>query len=510
MDLRSILNPIADNAPNDNEFQRTVFARDNHDSQGTVSAKDDDETVSQPSTADQNDGPFTTPTSHHRCSSATTIPTISRFEHTTDNSLILLPHKGCLYNRRAGRSPTRVPALPSPARRRRLNDQSDIAQPEHDTNINRFSVFIALLNYPELTLEFAKNLDIEDLVSLYATSKEFHMLVNTRFTAMIKAQWYGKAYESGSTFVHRCYKSLCMRDPARRINKTRPIELRFIPSLRWLRMVLFREATVDDIMRSMAREGHRMPKQMTLIIKKIWFTLDIGDNSRRIGLIHNVKFWSNKDLFFATMFFLKLDMRLTNPATGNGELGLRKMLLGQRSLSTLSKVLKREEMRTQLDMLRMLVRYNYEPARHKEMSILGVPPEEVGKLQYEGWGLRDTKFIGVDELVMREAVKRKLNLQNHYVDMMIYGYINKQTWEDIRTPMPRPIEEVDSEDEESESDETGVEKMGWFGEDGEEDEESGQDGEEEEAQMDVGQFGLAYAASTSKQRLGRFKGNPES
>ena len=514
MDLRTILNPVRHSSQatgpattNDNP-RSTALATSDNDSQATVSARDDDETVSQPSTEGQDDKAFTTPTKHHRRSSNTTVPTISRSATQMDDLIILSPSKGCLYNRRASKSPTRVPALPSPARRRRLNYQLGIPQPEHETNINRFGVFIALLDHPELTLEIAKNLDLEDLISLYAISKGFHMLVNTRFTAMIKAQWYGKAFESGSTFIHRCYKSLCMRDPDRRMNETRSKELRFIPSFRWLRMILFREEVVDDIIRSMAREGHRVPKRMTMIVKKIWFTMDLGDNSRRIGLIHNVKFWSNTDLFFATMFFLKLDMRLTNPATGNGELGLRKMLLGQRSLSTLLKVLKREEMRTQLDMLRMIVRFNYEPENHKEMSILGVPPEEIGKLQYEGWGMRDTKFIGVDELVMREAVKRKLNLQNHYVDMMIYGYIKKQRWEDVRTPMPKTVPVVDSEDEESEGEEEmGHEGVELFGEDSEEEKEGSEDDEEEEeeARMDID---LQSAAGTLKQKLGKFKGNP--
>ena len=199
---------------------------------------------------------------------------------------------------------------------------------------------------------------------------------------------------------------------------------------------------MDDIVQSLAAEGHRMPKRTRLTIKKIWFTIDISDNARRIGLIHNTTFWSDKDIFLATMFFLKLDMRLTHPAAGNGEIGLRKMLLGQRSLSTLAKVLRREEMKTQVDMLRMIVRYNYEPRRYRQMDIMGVPSHEIGKLQYEGWGAKNTKFIQIDELVMREAVKRKLNLQNYYVDMMIYGYVNKKTFQDIRTPMVTKENEV--------------------------------------------------------------------
>lgn len=366
--------------------------------------------------------------------------------------VILSPDKGSLYDRRASLPPSVVPVLPISPRRKSLHYLADDPPPpSHETKSRRFSVFNALLSYPELTLELSKQLDIEDLISLYAISKEFHFLINGRFTAVIRGQSNGKASESSKTFIFRCYKNLCMRDPARRLNETIPDELRFIPSFRWLRMILFREAVVDDILRSLAAEGHRVPERTRLTIKKIWFTIDISDNARRIGLMHNTTFWSNKDLFIATMFFLKLDMRLTNPTAGNGEIGLRKMLLGQRSLSKLAKVLKREEMRTQVDMLRMIVRFNYEPPRHRQMDIMGVPSHEIGRLQYEGWGAKSTKFIQIDELVMREAVKRRLNLQSYYVDMMIYGYINKKNFQDIRTPLRKQEEEAeeDSEDDAS-------------------------------------------------------------
>lgn len=356
------------------------------------------------------------------------------------------PNQGSLHNPRAKLSPTLVPVPPKPPRTkplRYLTDNSPSSQLEIYSR--RFSIFNALLKYPELTLEFSKQLDIEDLISLYAISKEFHILVNGRFTAMIMGQANGKASESCKTFIFRCYKSLCMRDPARRLNETKPDELRFVPSFRWLRMILFREAVVDDILESLAAEGHRFPKRARLTVKKIWFTIDVSDNARRIGIIHNTTFWSNQDLFLATMFFFKLDMRLTHPTVGNGETGLRKMLLGQRSLSTLANVLRREEMKTQVDMLRMIVQFSYEPTRHREMDIMGVPSHEIGRLQYEGWGAKETKFIQIDELVRKEAVKRKLNLQNYYVDMMIYGYINKKTFEDIRTPMQTKQDEAEEE-----------------------------------------------------------------
>lgn len=416
------------------------------------------------------------------------------------------PQKGALYNRRASKSPTRLPAvLPTPPRSDpapTLSRPSSAEPPTPELDFRKFSVFKALLTHPELTFEFAKHLELEDLISLYAISEEFHRIVNGRFTTLILGQSVGKAAESSRTFIFRCYKNLCMHDPGcRRIVEEKegttvkgraptttndPNKIRGIPSFRWLRMILYRETVVDEIIAVLASEGHRLPKRTSLTLKKIWFTLDISDNARRIGLIHNKVFWTNKDLFVATMFFIKLDMHLTDPVTGNGELGMRKMLLGQRSLSTLCKVLKREEMLDQLDVLRMLVRWNYRPALGTPTkSILGVPWPDVGKLQYEGWGYNTSKrFVQIDELVMGEAVKRKLGLHNHYLDMAIHGFVNKRTFEDVWTPeqvtemRPRELMEGASgaladTGEEEEGEETGEES---FGEESEES--AGEEGEE--------------------------------
>ena len=417
---------------------------------------DDDATISEASTEIMDEGMlneempdeemlgFNTPAKHRQTPLGNEPGTGIFANRSIVTTATLSPDKGSPSKRRVNPTPSLVLLLPRIA--------NDPPTTSHAISSTTFNVFNALLKHPELTLEFSKQLDIEDLISLYAISKEFHFLVNGRFTTMILGQSNAKAPESSKTFIFRCYKSLCMRDPARRLNETRPDELRFIPSFRWLRMILFREAVVDDILESLTAEGHRVPKRTRLTIKKIWFTIDISDNARRIGLMYNTTFWSNKDLFLATMFFIKLDMRLTHPSAGNGEIGLRKLLLGQRSLSMLAKVLRREEMRTQVDMLRMIVRFNYEPPRHGHMDIMGVPGHEIGKLQYEGWGVRRTKFIQIDELVMREAIKRKLDLQNYYVDMIIYGYINKKTFQDIRTPVRKQEDEaVEGEEDDTSS-----------------------------------------------------------
>lgn len=86
-------------------------------------------------------------------------------------------------------------------------------------------------------------------------------------------------------------------------------------------------------------------------------------------------------------------------------------------------------------------------------SVLGVPAEEVGMLQYEGWGVGGSrkKLLGVCDLVTREAFRRKLGLQRFYVDMMVYGYINKKTFEDIIRKPPPPAEDPEAEEGDNET-----------------------------------------------------------
>lgn len=314
-----------------------------------------------------------------------------------------------------------------------------------------FNIFSALLAYPELTLEYTKHLPVDTLLSLYAISQRFHFLVNARFTTLIMSHALAHSPESAGTFIFRCYASLCHFDPAARENlaRRRRGTVRWVPTFKWLKMIHFREMVVDEIITLMASEGHAFPDGMSLAIKKIWFTMDISDNFRRVGFMHNRTFWTDADLYLATEFIIKLDMRLTHPVTGTGDTGLRKMLLGQRSLSMLWKVLRREAMRTQLDMLRMVVRWNYEPPRDWNQPIMGVPPEQIGMLQWEGWGAagRHCLMMQIDQLVMREGIRRRLKLEECWVDMVLDGFVDKEKWVNFRVDQEVVVETVPEEDE---------------------------------------------------------------
>ena len=255
-------------------------------------------------------------------------------------------------------------------------------------------------------------------------------------------------------------------------------------------MILFREKVVDEIIQCMAEEGHRLPKRTSLVLKKIWFTMDISDTTRRIGLFHNKSFWPNADLFIATLFSLKLDMRLTDPVDGNGEIGIRKMLLAHRSLSTMWRVLMREELLTQLDMVQMYIRWKYRPRQeHRHMRLFGVPPREMGMLSCEGWGNSNKRLLRPDELVMREAVRRDMSLHKNYLDMMLWGHIDRRTgldwWPTAEECLQEDGDDLSGFEDSTENDEDEDES-----EDGDEDESEDGDEDEDEEVLDYADFDL--------------------
>lgn len=255
-------------------------------------------------------------------------------------------------------------------------------------------------------------------------------------------------------------------------------------------MVEWRERVVDEILALMQLEGLNFPAKTSKTLKKIWFLMDLPDNKRRVGLIRNTEVWTDDDLYRATEFMLKLDMRFTDPRTGSGSHDLRKLVLAQRSLATLWRVLKREELRTQLEVLRMAVKTNYVPPRFANLPVLGVPPKRVGMLQWEGYGKRPgSKLLQVDELLMKESIRRDLPLQAWYLDMALSGFVDKQEggeWKDVfRQDEVEVVEvEVDSEGEELEDDSEWETEDEYFRGEGSSEEDEEMENEENEEEWD--------------------------
>ncbi|KAL8997731.1 MAG: hypothetical protein Q9169_003060 [Polycauliona sp. 2 TL-2023] len=353
--------------------------------------------------------------------------------------------------------------IPPPAqdehKARSARNKPDIAAtpPESDhpkprTAHKTDGVFNRLLNYTELIFEIVSHLDVDHLLALYSISRDFHNLANSRFTTMMLSQSLARAPESARVFPFRCYRILCLRDPAMRRNEAKPdFQIRHVPGFRWLKMILFREQVVNGIVDCLERESLMLPTTVTLTLKKIWFFMDLSTNKLRDAMIRNTDFWTEEDIYLAHLFIMKLDMHLTCPMTGSGDLGLRKMLLGQRSLSTLLHVLRREQMRNTYEMMKMIVAYNYQRSDEQiqlDQPIFGVPPKKIGMLQYEGWGRNPgTLFHQFDDVLNWESLRRGLDVPRFYLDMVLYGFVDRATGLDIWTKEQRRRQEDDMERE---------------------------------------------------------------
>lgn len=317
------------------------------------------------------------------------------------------------------------------------NEPANKSAQKEDASL-KFDIFTAILGHPELLFMVAKNLPINTLLSLYAMSRDFHSIMDTRFATMILSQAVPKAPDSARIFQWKSYPGLCQPDPAKRnLHPYRPLaeqgKTRDVPTFRWLKMVIFREKVCHEIMVMMAEDGVRLPPQCEQSLKKLWYLMDTPDNVRRIGLMHNKRFFQDIDLFMLTMLSIKLDMRFNDPAEGLGTTGLKRMLLAQCSLSTLWRALKREVLKSQYDVLKMFVRWKWDPrSEDRGLSIFGIPPSEVGMMQYE-WhgrgGLRTLLMQPVD-LVMRECVKRSIDMRQFIKQFLTWGYTDAETLKD--------------------------------------------------------------------------------
>lgn len=250
-----------------------------------------------------------------------------------------------------------------------------------------FNFFGKLSAYPEIMMELATHLRIRPFMYLYSISKDFHAIINGHLMHTMLRCAQKRAPESARIFAFPFYKNLCTPDPVGRPNPENPTEIKLVPGLKWLQMVYHRERVVRDILAFLAREGHRCPKGMSISLKKCWFTMDLSTSKRRGQLMHNQSFWTDIDLYNIQMFCVKLEMRLNDPIDGPGDDGLRRLLLGQRGLSVMWRMFRREILKTPLDLVKMAVRYVFyrEPAK-QGLPMFGIPPEEIGIGHLEGWG----------------------------------------------------------------------------------------------------------------------------
>ncbi|KAG9720458.1 hypothetical protein KCU59_g17582, partial [Aureobasidium melanogenum] len=310
-----------------------------------------------------------------------------------------------------------VARLPTSRRKRVV-----LSSPSPPPGPRKFNLLTGLASYVDILLQITSYLPPQTLLNLYSVSAPFHYVMDSHFTAFIKAATFIWAPNADRCFPWWCYRQLCIEDPALRrpradrrsvswddlvpspepdvsaegtsndsgsqgsnvsdspksVKSESPAERKErisklaehrqqsaapVPGFRWLKMVVYRESVCREIVGWMAVNGHRIPRAEGVVaLKKMWFLLDIPVNAPRISLIHNTSFFTKETLAILQLFFIKLDMLYVDPVHYyGGEASMREMLLAERSLTTLWNYLRGADGTSKLDTLRLWIRHRYKP-----------------------------------------------------------------------------------------------------------------------------------------------------
>ncbi|KAF7933338.1 hypothetical protein BELL_0129g00020 [Botrytis elliptica] len=318
-------------------------------------------------------------------------------------------------------------------------------------NPGPFSIFQSLLLTPEIILEFMLHLSPKNLLTLYSICRPFHTILSHWMAHAIKSIVKHQAPYSYTIYPFYLYRELSIPDPLGTLHSSG--QIRRVPSLKYHQMVLHRCRVVRDILASLARHRLRCPPGTNHSLKKVWFLMDLSTTLDRVRLIHNRTFFTDHDLYNIQHFIVKLDMRLNCPTDGPGSDFLRKLMLGQRGLTPLFRLLTRTGFTDLYELYQYSVRYSYTPltpAPDLHLGLFDVPANEIGIAHLEGWGKGSKHLMRIDELVMREATRRELGFKEHIMMMLLWGYVDPLTGENLQ-PSREEMYMSDGEGQEAES-----------------------------------------------------------
>ncbi|KAL2172551.1 hypothetical protein VTG60DRAFT_5305 [Thermothelomyces hinnuleus] len=334
----------------------------------------------------------------------------------------------------------------------------------------RFNLLGSLCSVTELIVEVCKHVRPLDIVNLYSVSKDFHRAVNQHLRSSVMAWACHMAPTAARIYSSPVYYRWFVPDPAHRLTtaadrelgRTQPGqakiegqpplndkegEVRLVPGLLWLQMVVNREIRVRDIIACLARRGHRLPEGAHLTLKKIWLVMDAATSQARMMLLNNPDFFSDDDLYIAQLFMVKLLLAFNDPVFGPQSSMLMRLMLGQRGLSPLWALLRGKKYRTPAEIRRLKLRYDVGPEQIQDENLPalhGVEIDQLGVVHFEGWGTGPDHLLRPDELIPLECARRQLDLDSCVEEMMIYGHIDFETGNSL---VPRLDEMYMSDDD---------------------------------------------------------------
>ncbi|KAF2448435.1 hypothetical protein P171DRAFT_470201 [Karstenula rhodostoma CBS 690.94] len=304
-----------------------------------------------------------------------------------------------------------------------------------------FSVYKAILRHPNLFFQFAIRLPLNAIIDLYAIDKEFHYRFNKYSTSIIHDFASHHAPQAAYIFSWVLFPELCISDPMLRPMDGRPHLARDIPSLRWTRMVIYRDNVVRNILTILAVGGHRVPRETHTVLMKFWLLIEMDNSTLRAAFITDSTVWTDQDIYVFHLFLMKLDMHFNHPVYNHGFIDLSHMLLTQKTLSTLSKVLAGQQTMDYDDLTDMLIRTYHEEDLDLDAHPWlddegenGVVVDETGLLSREGWDLMGDRMCSPVDLVRIESIVRGLDVQAYLIDFMTYGYIDLDKKQNLPAP----------------------------------------------------------------------------
>ncbi|KAK4071480.1 uncharacterized protein Triagg1_6141 [Trichoderma aggressivum f. europaeum] len=317
-----------------------------------------------------------------------------------------------------------------------------------------------ICQHVELAVELGKHLNGKELLNLCLANRRFYEAVNGYLLSSIRAWIEYKAPEAGRIFHYQLYAKHLVDDPQKRTwmalkqgmttSPKKDGKVRKVPGLKYLQLVLGRDKYCREILAIMARCGHRMPKTMHHSLLRLWLLMDVATTQQRQAMLQMAHIFKDTDLYNMQMFFIKLGMLFNDPVYGPCTFDLVQLMMGQKGLFKLWQLLTRKKFNKLADILDLKLRYDFNFVNegtywveHGLSQIQGIPLHEVGQQHKEGWGAGRMHLLRPDEAVPVEAVRRGLQLDDHLSHMVIWGYFDWKTGENI---VPS-LEEMYIEDE---------------------------------------------------------------
>jgi len=316
------------------------------------------------------------------------------------------------------------------------------------TRASQFDLIGSISTSVDILVEVGKFLDPRDIVNLYSISRDFHATLNTHLQSCVIAWVRLYSAVGGRIYTSGFYRPWFIRDPAGRPRDrnahdmsyiTQPEKVlppitdnvvRLVPGLRWLQLVVNRANRARDILAVLARNGHRTPPETHGVLLKLWMLMDIATSRARLSVLRQQRFFPDEDLVLAHTFFIKLRLLFNDPIIGPGSSTLLKVMLGQRSLSTLWAFLRRKQYATRYEVATLKIRYDVGPNPSQIANgypVNGVPLTEMGIGHLEAWGEGYDHLLRPDEVVFIESERRQLDIASFIRKMMLYGHVDLRT-----------------------------------------------------------------------------------